>query len=92
MLEALRARRVEKLPAQVVLKGRILFLTEDAGLVRRQLDGEDLNWRPGTALRDNIFYAVLTMRIGGQLQEVDERRDHACPLCWRACLRHVRNA
>ena len=60
MLEALRARRVEKLPAQVVLKGRILFLTEDAGLVRRQLDGEDLNWRPGTALRDNISTDEIT--------------------------------
>ena len=60
MLQALRARRVEKLPAQVVLKGRILFLTEDAGLVRRQLDGEDLNWRPGTALRDNISTDEIT--------------------------------
>ena len=60
MLQALRARRVEKLPAQVMLKGRILFLTEDAGLVRRQLDGEDLNWRPGTALRDNISTDEIT--------------------------------
>jgi len=60
MLQALRARRVEKLPAQVVLKGRMLFLTEDAGLVRRQLDGEDLNWRPGTALRDNISTDEIT--------------------------------
>src|SRR5690348_18370957 len=54
MLHALRARRVEKLPAQVVLKGRLLFLTEDAGLVRRQLEGQDLDWRPGITLRDNI--------------------------------------
>jgi len=60
MLQALRARRVEKLPAQVVLKGRMLFLTEDAGLVRRQLDGEDLNWRPETALRDNISTDEIT--------------------------------
>jgi len=60
MLQALRARRVEKLPAQVVLKGRMLFLTEDAGLVRLQLDGEDLNWRPGTALRDNISTDEIT--------------------------------
>src|SRR5690349_4810744 len=60
MLQALRARRVEKLPAQVMLSGRILFLTEDAGLVRRQLDGEDLNWRPGTALRDNISTDEIT--------------------------------
>ncbi len=60
MLQALRARRVAKLPAQVVLKGRILFLTEDAGLLRRQLDGEDLNWRPGTGLRDNISTDEIT--------------------------------
>ena len=60
MLQALRARRVEKLPAQVVLKGRILFLTEDAGAVRRQLDGEDLNWRPEIALRDNISTDEIT--------------------------------
>ena len=60
MLEALRARRVEKLPAHVVLKGRILFLTEDAGLVRRQLDGEDVNWHPGIALRDNISTDEIT--------------------------------
>ena len=60
MLQALRARRVEKLPAQVVLEGRILFLTEDAGLVRRQLDGQDLDWRPGTTLRDNISTDEIT--------------------------------
>ncbi len=60
MLHALRARRVEKLPAQVVLKGRLLFLTEDAGLVRRQLDGQDLDWRPGITLRDNISTDEIT--------------------------------
>src|SRR5436309_11361207 len=60
MLEALRTRRVEKLPAQVQLEGRILFLTEDAGLVRRQLDGQDLDWRPGTTLRDNISTDEIT--------------------------------
>jgi 3-isopropylmalate/(R)-2-methylmalate dehydratase large subunit len=60
MLQALRARRVEKLPAQVVLKGRLLFLTEDAGLVRRQLEGQDLDWRPGITLRDNISTDEIT--------------------------------
>jgi 3-isopropylmalate/(R)-2-methylmalate dehydratase large subunit len=60
MLHALRARRVEKLPAQVVLKGRLLFLTEDAGLVRRQLEGQDLDWRPGITLRDNISTDEIT--------------------------------
>src|SRR5437867_13451451 len=54
MLVALRSRRVEKLPDQVVLRGRILFLAEDADLVRRQLAGQDIDWRPATKLRDNI--------------------------------------
>ncbi len=54
MLAALRSRRVEKLPDQVVLRGRILFLAEDPDLVRRQLEGQDIDWRPGTKLRDNI--------------------------------------
>ncbi len=60
MLQALRGRRVEKLPAQVLLSGRILFLTEDAGLVRRQLEGQDLDWRPETRLRDNISTDEIT--------------------------------
>src|SRR5207249_6745055 len=74
MLAALRSRRVEKLPDQVVLRGRILFLAEDADLVRRQLEGEDLDWRPVTQLRDNrkstrlnsshvsISYAVFCLK------------------------------
>ena len=33
-----------------------------------------------TALRDNIFYAVLTMRIDGQLKEVDARPSDAITL------------
>ena len=36
MKDALKTRPVTKLPHKVRLKGRILFLTEDAGLVRRQ--------------------------------------------------------
>lgn len=60
MLEALRSRRVEKLPDQVVLRGRILFLAEDAGVVRRQLEGQDIDWRPATKLRDNISTDEIT--------------------------------
>src|SRR5436309_1798158 len=60
MLAALRSRRVEKLPDQVVLRGRILFLAEDAALVRRQLAGEDIDWRPETRLRDNISTNQIT--------------------------------
>ena len=60
MLEALRARPVEKLPEQVRFRGRILFLTEDPHLVRRQLEGEDLDWRPSMKLRDNISTDEIT--------------------------------
>ena len=60
MLETLRSRPVQKLPAQVRLHGRILFLTEDASLVRRQLEGEDLNWTPAMKLRDNISTDEIT--------------------------------
>src|SRR5437763_4587037 len=60
MLAALRSRRVEKLPDQVLLRGRILFLTEDAALVRRQLDGQDIDWQPATKLRDNISTDEIT--------------------------------
>src|SRR2546426_776384 len=54
MLRSLRARRVAKLPGAVHLPGRVLFLAEDPQLVRDQLDGKDLDWRPGIKLRDDI--------------------------------------
>ncbi|HTD71249.1 MAG TPA: aconitase family protein [Gemmatimonadales bacterium] len=60
MLAALRSRRVEKLPDQVVLRGRILFLAEDADQVRRQLEGQDIDWQPTTKLRDNISTDEIT--------------------------------
>jgi len=60
MLAALRSRRVEKLPDQVVLRGRILFLAEDADVVRRQLEGQDIDWQPTTTLRDNISTDEIT--------------------------------
>src|SRR2546423_14338843 len=60
MLQGLRARRVEKLPGHVELAGRVLFLTTDPDLVRRQLEGEDLPWRPGIALRDDISTDEIT--------------------------------
>src|SRR5437016_6944249 len=60
MLQTLRSRRVEKLPDQVRLAGRVLLLTVDPGLVRRQLEGEDLAWRPGIALRDDISTDEIT--------------------------------
>src|SRR5213082_3977675 len=60
MLQWLRSRRVEKRPDRVQLAGRVLFLTTDPDLVRRQLEGEDLPWRPGIALRDDISTDEIT--------------------------------
>ena len=60
MLDGLLARSVTKLPPAVRLQGRVLFLVEDAALVRRQLDGQDLDWTPGVKLRDNISTDEIT--------------------------------
>jgi 3-isopropylmalate/(R)-2-methylmalate dehydratase large subunit len=40
--------------------GRILFLTEDPELVRRQIAGEDLDWDPSMKLRDDISTDEIT--------------------------------
>jgi 3-isopropylmalate/(R)-2-methylmalate dehydratase large subunit len=60
MLAAVRSRKVEQLPEQVRFTGRVLLLAEDADLVRRQLAGEDLEWRPGIKLRDDISTDEIT--------------------------------
>jgi len=60
MLEALRARDVRKRPDTVHLAGRVLFLTEDPALIRRQLAGEDLDWDPSIPLRDDISTDEIT--------------------------------
>jgi 3-isopropylmalate/(R)-2-methylmalate dehydratase large subunit len=60
MIEALKSRMVRRLPDRVRLQGRILFLTEDASLVRRQLGGEDLAWTRAMTLRDNISTDEIT--------------------------------
>src|SRR6059058_3776454 len=60
MLAALTSRRVERLPDEVRLEGRILFLAEDPALVRQQLEGTDLDWRPGMKLRDDISTDEIT--------------------------------
>jgi 3-isopropylmalate/(R)-2-methylmalate dehydratase large subunit len=58
-------RRIEKRPDRVKLQGRILFLTEDPELIRRQLAGEDLPWdtrNPANnpKLRDDISTDEIT--------------------------------
>src|SRR5258707_10615280 len=56
-------RDVKKLPPEVVLTGRILWLTEDPDLVRRQLAGQDIRWDPNDPalkLRDSIWTDEIT--------------------------------
>ncbi len=65
MANPLLQRKVEKLPDRVRLGGRILFLTEDPELIRRQLAGEDLAWDTGNPaanpkLRDDISTDEIT--------------------------------
>jgi 3-isopropylmalate/(R)-2-methylmalate dehydratase large subunit len=65
MIDSLLERSIEKRPEQVRLQGRILFLTEDPELIRRQLAGEDLPWDTGNPssnpkLRDDISTDEIT--------------------------------
>ena len=65
MIESLLRRSIGKRPSKVLLKGRILFLTEDPELIKRQLAGEDLPWdtrNPASnpMLRDDISTDEIT--------------------------------
>ena len=65
MLSSLLERKIEKRPANVRLDGRILFLTEDPELIKRQLAGEDLPWdtknpEKNPKLRDDISTDEIT--------------------------------
>ncbi len=65
MINSLLERKIEKRPAQVRLQGRILFLTEDPELIRRQLAGQDLPWdtrhpQNNPKLRDDISTDEIT--------------------------------
>ncbi|MBV9670071.1 MAG: hypothetical protein JOZ43_03865, partial [Acidobacteriales bacterium] len=64
-MNTLLERSIEKRPPTVKLTGRILFLTEDPELIRRQLAGEDLPWdfeNPANnpKLRDDISTDEIT--------------------------------
>ena len=50
----------KKRPDHVNLSGRVLFLTKDAELVRRQLAGEDLTFPDDLELRDDISTDEIT--------------------------------
>src|SRR5258706_6705998 len=64
-MHALLNRKIEKRPATVRLPVRILFLTEDRDLIKRQLSGEDLPWdtrhpQNNPKLRDDISTDEIT--------------------------------
>ena len=65
MQSSIQSPKVEKRSQSVKLKGRILFLTEDPELIRRQLAGEDLPWDTknparNPKLRDDISTDEIT--------------------------------
>jgi 3-isopropylmalate/(R)-2-methylmalate dehydratase large subunit len=64
-MTSLLEREIKKRPDHVNLSGRILFLTEDPELIRRQLAGEDLQWdtshpERNPKLRDDISTDEIT--------------------------------
>jgi 3-isopropylmalate/(R)-2-methylmalate dehydratase large subunit len=64
-MSSLLERKIEKRPDKVRFSGRILFLTEDPELIKRQLAGEDLPWDTKTPannpkLRDDISTDEIT--------------------------------
>ena len=65
VIESLLQKSIEKRPDKVRLQGRILFLTEDPEVIKRQLNGEDLSWdtkNPANnpKLRDDISTDEIT--------------------------------
>lgn len=65
MNDSLLNRKVAQRPDRVKLQGRILFLTEDPELIKRQLAGEDLPWdtqhpERNPKLRDDISTDEIT--------------------------------
>ena len=60
MIESLLHRQVAKRPDRVQLEGRILFLAEDAAIVRAQLEGNDLDPSQIPPLRNDISTDEIT--------------------------------
>ncbi|HJU68912.1 MAG TPA: aconitase family protein, partial [Gemmatimonadaceae bacterium] len=68
MIQSLLTRPVSKVPDRVRFDGRVLFLTEDPSLLKKQLAGEDLPFDPAAPagsplhpkLRDNISTDEIT--------------------------------
>jgi 3-isopropylmalate/(R)-2-methylmalate dehydratase large subunit len=64
-MESLLQRKIERRPSTVKLQGRILFLTEDPELIRKQLQGWDMPWDTAhpelnPKLRDDISTDEIT--------------------------------
>jgi 3-isopropylmalate/(R)-2-methylmalate dehydratase large subunit len=65
VINSLLERKIDKRPDKVRFQGRILFLTEDPELIKRQLAGEDLVWdtknpAKNPKLRDDISTDEIT--------------------------------
>ena len=65
MIDSLLERKIEKRPDKVKLQGRILFLTDDPELIKKQLAGKDLPWdtknpENNPKLRDDISTDEIT--------------------------------
>ena len=62
MIESLRTRNISRLPDEVRFEGRVLFLADDPELIRRQLEGEDLELTDELRgkLRDQISTDEIT--------------------------------
>jgi 3-isopropylmalate/(R)-2-methylmalate dehydratase large subunit len=60
MPKSVLTRSVHRRPDRVRFDGRVLFLVDDADLLRRQLEGEDLDLPPGAPLRDDISTDEIT--------------------------------
>jgi 3-isopropylmalate/(R)-2-methylmalate dehydratase large subunit len=54
------ADKINRRPDHIKFKGRILYLTEDTQLIRRQLAGEDLPYDPARPLMNNISTDEIT--------------------------------
>jgi 3-benzylmalate isomerase len=67
MIQSLLSRSVSKVADRVRFDGRVLFLTEDPSLLRRQLAGEDLPFDPaapgGSALNPKLRDDISTDEI-----------------------------
>jgi 3-isopropylmalate/(R)-2-methylmalate dehydratase large subunit len=60
MIESVRRRELARRPDHVRFEGRVLFLTDDANLLERQLSGYDLPYPNDSPLRDNISTDEIT--------------------------------